>query len=414
MAGGGEPQHEPQPISGTSNQLKKSIGRLIIKINSDILEFLGELRKVKTGVPLSEKGLAFKKTIDDQKNALEDALKGLEARPSYVREEKLSKTVQMIKENITTALKVLGDTELEEITETEVTNAQSVASDVIEEVESMEQQAQEEMSRLTSALSSLANVQEVTEDTYNVVAEEEAINRELETIGIYQADRYYKMKTVIIEKMKYHKDDLKAKWNEQREMLDYQALKEFRAEFEADHKKLRYMVSEWERRKYSDRLSDLLMDTIDAGFDEYIILFRKMDEEKRLEAAAQRKKRDQMEEYKREKRRAIPSWPQSISYAKFKPDLLSWDKEHYLSTGSVKSGLLAEMLKSQGRITTYEQIQTRLGKVRNDDTIISQVVSLLDTINEETVYNKLCSAWDGITGLRKESNQTLNDFFSKF
>ena len=172
MAGGGEPQHEPQPISGTSNQLKKSIGRLIIKINSDILEFLGELRKVKTGVPLSEKGLAFKKTIDDQKNSLEDALKGLEARPSYVREEKLSKTVQMIKENITTALKVLGDTELEEITETEVTNAQSVASDVIEEVESMEQQAQEEMSRLTSALSSLANVHEVTEDTSNDVAED--------------------------------------------------------------------------------------------------------------------------------------------------------------------------------------------------------------------------------------------------
>ena len=108
-----------------------------------------------------------------------------------------------------------------------------------------------------------------------------------------------------------------------------------------------------------------------------------------------------MEEYKREKRRAIPTWPNSLPYNKFKPDLISWDKEHHLSTGSVKFGLLAEMLKSQGRITTYEQLQIRLGNNRNDSDIIAQVVALLDTINEETVYNKLSSAWDAVTTFKK-------------
>ena len=84
-----------------------------------------------------------------------------------------------------------------------------------------------------------------------------------------------------------------------------------------------------------------------------------------------------MEEYKREKRRAIPSWSQSLAYSKFKADLFSWDQEHHLSAGSVKFGILAEILKSQGRISTYEQIQARLGKTRNEANIINQIVALL-------------------------------------
>ena len=93
---------------------------------------------------------------------------------------------------------------------------------------------------------------------------------------------------------------------------------------------------------------------------------------------------------------------------------MSWDEEHHLSTGSVKFGLLAEMLKTQGRITTYEQVQTRLDNQRNEANIIKRVVMLLDAINEETVYNKLSAAWDAVTGLKREKDQSLNDFFSKF
>ena len=101
-------------------------------------------------------------------------------------------------------------------------------------------------------------------------------------------------------------------------------------------------------------------------------------------------------------------------YTKFKPDLLSWDQEHHLTSGRVKFGLLAEMLKSQERVMTYEQIQTRLGKNRNDQDIIKQVVSLLDTINEETIYNKIGTAWDEILLMKKNRGESLNDFFSRF
>ena len=92
-----------------------------------------------------------------------------------------------------------------------------------------------------------------------------------------------------------------------------------------------------------------------------------MDEEKRMEAAVIRKRNIELEEYRKEKRRNIPTWPKSMTYTKFKPDLLSWDKEHHLTSGSVKFGFLAEILKSQERVTTYEQIQTRLGKEHSDE-----------------------------------------------
>ena len=81
-----------------------------------------------------------------------------------------------------------------------------------------------------------------------------------------------------------------------------------------------------------------------------------------------RKRNIVMEDYKREKRHAIPSWLKSLAYTKSKPDLVIRDKENHLSSGSVKFGLLVEMLKAQGRITVYER-----------------VITLLNAINEETV-----------------------------
>ena len=51
-------------------------------------------------------------------------------------------------------------------------------------------------------------------------------------------------------------------------MLDYQALKEVRSEFEQTHKNLRFMVSEWDKRKFSDILSDTLADAIAVKFDD--------------------------------------------------------------------------------------------------------------------------------------------------
>ena len=107
-----------------------------------------------------------------------------------------------------------------------------------------------------------------------------------------------------------------------------------------------------------------------------------MADEKRQEAAEQRRKEKELQDYKNEKRRSIPTWPKSVAYNKFKSDLLSWDKEHHLMSSSSKFGLFLEMLKKEDRIITFEQIQTRLGKHRNAIDIIQKVVNLLDDIQE--------------------------------
>ena len=64
------------------------------------------------------------------------------------------------------------------------------------------------------------------------------------------------MRKEIKEKITYHKNDLLAKWSAQKEVLDYQALKEFRTDLEMTHRALRNMVNDWDRRKISDLLSD--------------------------------------------------------------------------------------------------------------------------------------------------------------
>ena len=127
-----------------------------------------------------------------------------------------------------------------------------------------------------------------------------------------------------------------------------------------------------------------------------------------------RKKREELEEYTKEKRRQIPSWPTSIPYPKFKQDLLSWDKENHLSSGGFKFGTFLEMLKNEKKFTLFEQVETRLGKERNDPGIISKVVELLDGINEETTYNKILRSWRAISAFKMDESKPLNDFFSEF
>ena len=139
--------------------------------------------------------------------------------------------------------------------------------------------------------------------------------------------------------MTSHKTDLLKKWSEKKDLIDHQALKEMKNDFEATHKQMNYMVSEWDKRKLSNILSDFLADLVTEKFEEYWKEYKVMEEVKRNEAAALRMKNQKLEEYKREKRRDIPSWPESLPYNKFKPDL-GWDKEHYLTTPSVKFGLL--------------------------------------------------------------------------
>ena len=400
-----------------AKSVTKVVGKIVLKLNSDLLDLLKEYKNAKEEVPLSVKGVQLQESIDKQKKELEEILKNFKDGHNYLDEQKSTKTLAMIKMNIDTANKVLesngpleGKEAMDEFQGC-IEESRQGALNVMNEMEEEEKIAEENIKEL---LTSKQLNQGKEDNVDNGDDEIDQIERELASISAHQAERVRKMKKEIKEKMKFHKEDLLKKWKDQKNVLDYQALKEFRSDMESTHRSLRHMVNEWDRRRLSDILSDDLMDTIDNRFDEYMVEFRRMDEEKRMEAALLRKRNLEVEEYRKEKRRNIPTWPKSMIYTKFKPDLLSWDQEHHLTSGSIKFGLLAEMLKSQERITTYEQIQTRLGKNRNDSSIIKQVVALLDAINEETIYNKIATAWEGIMTIRRKNDESLNDFFSRF
>ena len=66
------------PGNATGIALKKSIGKIIISINSEILELVEEYKKVKQhGVSLSRKGEAREEDVKKKKVALEEALQSM-------------------------------------------------------------------------------------------------------------------------------------------------------------------------------------------------------------------------------------------------------------------------------------------------------------------------------------------------
>ena len=72
----------------SSAELKKSIGRIVIDINSDILDLLSERRKASNGEKLTKKGEDLKERVLEKKKALERVLEQIQSNPSFVKEEK--------------------------------------------------------------------------------------------------------------------------------------------------------------------------------------------------------------------------------------------------------------------------------------------------------------------------------------
>ena len=100
--------------------------------------------------------------------------------------------------------------------------------------------------------------------------EEGQFDRELTHIGKYKADRFRKIEKAIKDKMTAHKDDLKKKWEEKRDILDHKALKEMRNDFESTHKQMNFMVSEWDKSRLSNILNDYVADLVAEKFEEYV------------------------------------------------------------------------------------------------------------------------------------------------
>ena len=149
----------------------------------------------------------------------------------------------------------------------------------------------------------------------------------IDLLDSYVKERFLKIEREVLRKMKEYISKLEKVWSEQKDSIEYIGLKEIKHEFDQGFIKLKHLINEWDKRKYSDVLTDYLIDTLDNMWDEYDAKYQKMADIKRTEDVQKRLKEKELQNYKHEKRRPIPSWPNSVPYSKFKPDLQSWDKE---------------------------------------------------------------------------------------
>ena len=398
---------KPVVLSESANELKKNIGKAVIQINSDILTLIEVYKKGKLSgtVLLSDKDAAVEDRVKTTSARLEETIKTLQSQPDYVKSEGLDKLIKLMSTTTETAHTLFdANSGFEFVSKDKVIETQELAESAVSEMKQKDQMIANTFNDLSKTLSTIS------------ISPEKActVESELRYLSSYKQERYRKLEKMLKKHMQDHTDKLEKAWKDEKENLDYTGLKEIRFEFDQADRQVRNSINEWERRKYSDVLADHLTDMHDQLFQVYYEKYTKMADIKRQEAAVYRKKERELQEYKNEKKRSIPSWSKNVDYSKYKPDLLSWDKEHHLTSASSKFGQFVEMLKKEDRLVTFEQVQTRLGKQRDEIDIIKKIVELLDAINEETCYNKLSKAWDGITNFKKDKSESLNDFFSRF
>ena len=217
----------------TSSQLKKSIGNLILNINSDILELQKEYKKNVEPVSVKKKETELEEAVIDRRKVLQDIVEDSGGKPEYVKKEELVKTVRMMKTSIDTASKVLEyNAKKEEVITSEIELVSKEASEAVEQIIQSEKKEEEDIKLFLGTEENVEKENEVINDA------NDKVDTKMRRINPYYADRVHKMVKEIEEKMKYHKIDLLAKWRNQKDLIDYQALKEFRNEFEATHKKI--------------------------------------------------------------------------------------------------------------------------------------------------------------------------------
>ena len=332
--------------------------------------------------------------------------------PDMMEENKRKKYMKLTDTTIETAEKCLDlnseDDDLDNILDKTVTEVQeTIREDNAEEDRSLE--------NILDQLDEIPEPTEVDLTEETIHSEEEEAKAEFATLTPFEQERYNRKINDIERVFKTMRENLKTKWEKESDLLDAQALRDNKFEFDNQLKHWRYQISLWDNKnKSKERLYARLEDEIDYNFNKYMKLYNPIAEDISKREAIKRRRKEELEEYSKQKRRPIPSWPQSIPYIKFKQDLISWDNENHLSSGGFKFGTFLEMLKTQNRLFLFEQIETRLGKERNDSSIMSKVVKLLDSINQETTYNKLSRSWNLVSKFRRDPSKPLSEFFSEF
>ena len=286
----------PRPLSGSSVELKKSIGRLVFQANSEILELQSGYKRVKDGGTLTKSEEGKEKSLKEKIAGLEDGLKSLDEKPDLVEKDNFKKYIDMMKMTVKTAGSLLTKKdEASDVTEEAVGDIQKEAKSCMEEIEMIEDVIEQEVAGLSKVLSSLTGpIVNVENDSKDPEVEvEKAINN----LDKYVRERFVKIKKEISVKMREQITKLEDTWWDERDTIDYQGLKDIRFEFDQVDKKLRFLVNEWDKRKHGEMLTDYLVDTADKLYDEYFKKYTRMADEKRKESAVRRKKEQEIMEY---------------------------------------------------------------------------------------------------------------------
>ena len=284
-------------------ELKKKAGTLILSINSDILELQQAYCRVKEGGQLSNADADKEKKVSEKKVKLEEIVQKLDTLPEYVKEMKLEKVVSMMKvtlENVDRVYK--NKAEVEQVILEEVANTQKEAKDLVDHLKADDHYKAAEVKNLTLMISEAVkdescNIKDLSTDEVT----EDSIEHELNCLDRHIQARFRRIKKELEFKMKEQSDKLDKIWKEERDTIDNIGLKEIKFEFDQIDTSLKYLISDWDRRKHSELLSDYLIDRHHNLWNDYNTKFMGMANIKRVEANAERKKEKELKDYKSEK-----------------------------------------------------------------------------------------------------------------
>jgi hypothetical protein len=143
----------PKPLSGSTNDLKKSIGRVVLLTNTDIIELHTAYKKVKEGGTLTKSETERERVFKDRVKGLEEGLARLLKKPEMVKQDKFERYVSMMKTTVESAKKMLSDKgETEAIAEESIKEVKKEAKNCVEEIELFEKELEVDILGLNKTL----------------------------------------------------------------------------------------------------------------------------------------------------------------------------------------------------------------------------------------------------------------------
>ena len=173
--------------SKSIDQVKKNVRKIILQVNSDILELQNERT---TGAATA----TVKQSIENSQQNLVKSLQSLKEKPGFIVKNQLQKMVSMIETNIETIRRVLREDETA-VSEEEIEKNKEEASKAFNEGDTVDVIPEKEVVILISEMveNYVDNKNEVQDDTSNNVIElkddgiDKAIEAELNGISKYKS-----------------------------------------------------------------------------------------------------------------------------------------------------------------------------------------------------------------------------------